>query len=101
MESAISETLTAYIEDIVENEHQTENIIPKLSKTAFKWINGLFNIFVELLEATANSFVVPNAGNISTYETIAQQENYKVVLNKLGTELSMNDIIERFNTNNS
>ena len=91
---AASTALETYVSECIDNSY---SVFHKL----FGWTSTLFSTFNALLDAVANSVTIPVIGDIQTYERIKEQTSYKVIMKKNNNELTMSEIIERFNTTNT
>ena len=83
--SKVEEYVTEPLDDYVEE---------KLGEKAHKCIGWANNLISMLKDATISAFVIPNLNDITIYNTIEEQDNYRVVFENYGGELSLKEIIE-------
>ncbi len=66
----------------------------KLGEKAHKCIGWANNLISMLKDATLSAFVIPNLNDITIYDTIEEQDNYRVVFENRDGDLSLKEIIE-------
>lgn len=83
--SMVEDYITAPLNDIVAE---------KLGEKAHKCIGWVNNLIAMIRDASLSAFVIPNFNDITIYDTIEDQNNYRVVFNNLEDELSLKEIID-------
>ena len=81
VEEYVNEPLDDYIED-------------KLGEKAHKCIGWANNLISILKDATISAFVIPNLNDITIYDTIEEQDDYRVVFENYDGNLSLQEIID-------
>ena len=81
----VEDYITAPLNDIVAE---------KLGEKAHKCIGWVNNLIAMIRDASLSAFVIPNFNDITIYDTIEDQINYRVVFNNLEDELSLKEIID-------
>ena len=83
--SKVEEYVTAPLNDFVKD---------KLGEKAHKCIGWANNLISMLKDAAFSAFVIPNLNDITIYNTIEEQNDYRVVFENYDGNLSLQEIID-------